>query len=55
MRQLNVVYGEQRVLDRLDWEMNSGEHWHIVGPNGAGKSTLLSLITGDHPQAIATI
>ena len=50
MRQLNVVYGEQRVLDRLDWEMNSGEHWHIVGPNGAGKSTLLSLITGDHPQ-----
>ncbi len=50
MRQLNVIYGERRVLDRLDWEMNPGEHWHIVGPNGAGKSTLLSLITGDHPQ-----
>jgi molybdate transport system ATP-binding protein len=50
MRQVTVQYEGQRILDRLDWQLQSGEHWHIVGPNGAGKSTLLSLITGDHPQ-----
>ncbi|MFC5707461.1 molybdate ABC transporter ATP-binding protein ModF [Aeromonas eucrenophila] len=50
MRKLRVAYGEQVVIDGLDWTIAEGEHWQLVGPNGAGKSTLLSLITGDHPQ-----
>lgn len=50
MRALRVAYGEQVVIEGLDWTMGEGEHWQLVGPNGAGKSTLLSLITGDHPQ-----
>ena len=50
MRNLRVVYGEQLVIDGLDWTIGEGEHWQLVGPNGAGKSTLLALITGDHPQ-----
>lgn len=45
-----VSYNDQRIIDGLDWQVNTGEHWHILGPNGAGKSTLLSLVTGDHPQ-----
>ncbi|MGY3942951.1 molybdate ABC transporter ATP-binding protein ModF [Aeromonas tecta] len=50
MRKLRVAYGEQVVIDGLDWTIAPGQHWQLVGPNGAGKSTLLSLITGDHPQ-----
>ncbi|MFM4962917.1 molybdate ABC transporter ATP-binding protein ModF [Aeromonas bivalvium] len=50
MRKLRIAYGEQVVIDGLDWTIAAGEHWQLVGPNGAGKSTLLSLITGDHPQ-----
>ncbi|WP_127959729.1 molybdate ABC transporter ATP-binding protein ModF [Serratia microhaemolytica] len=45
-----VSYGERPIINRLNWQVNHGEHWQIIGPNGAGKSTLLSLITGDHPQ-----
>ncbi|ATG73719.1 molybdate ABC transporter ATP-binding protein ModF [Zobellella denitrificans] len=50
MRDIKVSYGDKRILDGLNWQVNPGEHWQIVGPNGAGKSTLLSLVTGDHPQ-----
>ena len=46
-----VTYGRTRILENLNWTLNSGENWAIVGPNGAGKTTLLSLIAGDNPQA----
>lgn len=45
-----VAWNDRAVIDGLNWQVNSGEHWQIIGPNGAGKSTLLSLVTGDHPQ-----
>jgi ABC-type multidrug transport system fused ATPase/permease subunit len=35
-----------RVIDRLSWQVKSGEIAGIVGPSGAGKSTLLLLILG---------
>ena len=51
MRNVNVRYGENVVLDKFNWSVNQGENWKIIGPNGAGKSTLLSLISGDNLQA----
>ena len=53
MRNVNVRYGENVVLENFNWSVNQGENWKIVGPNGAGKSTLLSLISGDNLQAYA--
>lgn len=50
LRDVVVSYGERPILNRLTWQVEPRQHWHIIGPNGAGKSTLLSLITGDHPQ-----
>ncbi|MBM7455083.1 molybdate transport system ATP-binding protein [Oceanisphaera litoralis] len=50
MRDINISYGDKRILTGLSWQVDPGQHWQIIGPNGAGKSTLLSLVTGDHPQ-----
>lgn len=53
MQAVSVRFGDQSVLDRIDWTVRPGENWALTGPNGAGKSTLLALITGDQLQAYA--
>lgn len=50
MRDVRVAWGDRVVLNRLNWQVRSGEHWLIRGPNGSGKTTLLELITGDNMQ-----
>lgn len=47
---IRVAYGDNTVIDGLDWTIKPGEHWQLSGPNGSGKTCLLNLITGDHPQ-----
>ncbi|MBI3374924.1 MAG: ABC transporter ATP-binding protein [Betaproteobacteria bacterium] len=45
-------FGETRVLDRLDLEVQDGEFLSLLGPSGCGKSTVLKLIAGlDHLDA----
>ena len=53
MMNVNVQYGEKKILQHISWEVKKGERWLLSGPNGAGKSTLLSLVTADNPQAYA--
>lgn len=53
LQNVNIQYGDKRILNNLSWRVEPKQHWWIKGPNGAGKSTLLSLITGDHPQAFS--
>jgi molybdate transport system ATP-binding protein len=53
MINVNVRYGEKKILTNVNWQVKKGERWSLSGPNGAGKSTLLSLITADNPQAYA--
>lgn len=50
MKNVQVAYGGKKVLDTIDWEVNTGDRWVLSGRNGAGKTTLLSLITADNPQ-----
>lgn len=50
MKDVRVAWGDKVVLNRLSWQVRSGEHWLIRGPNGSGKTTLLELITGDNMQ-----
>lgn len=40
------AYGEHKVLNDLDLELDSGEKLVIAGKNGAGKSTLMRIIAG---------
>lgn len=53
MEQIRVKYGENTILDGINWTVLPNEKWALLGPNGSGKSTLLSLITADNPQSYA--
>ena len=43
---VNVAFGAQRVLDRLDWALPAGQVVGLLGRNGAGKTTLLETLLG---------
>ena len=53
MRDVNVGWGDNRVLQDLNWTLRKNEHWLIRGPNGSGKTTFLELITGDNMQVFS--
>lgn len=42
---LTKVYGRQKAVDDISFEMNTGEVLGFLGPNGAGKSTTMRLLT----------
>ncbi|MBO9731636.1 MAG: gliding motility-associated ABC transporter ATP-binding subunit GldA [Chitinophaga sp.] len=47
--ELTKVYGEQRAVDAVSFELKKGEITGFLGPNGAGKSTTMKMITGFLP------
>jgi molybdate transport system ATP-binding protein len=53
MENIHVKYGENTILDGINWTIRPNEKWALLGPNGSGKSTLLSLINADNPQSYA--
>ncbi len=42
---VSFAYGKKKALDKISFNINTGECTLLLGPNGAGKSTLFSLIT----------
>jgi spermidine/putrescine transport system ATP-binding protein len=40
------LYGQKKVLDNLNLEVNDNEILTLLGPNGCGKTTLLNIISG---------
>ncbi|AEW04216.1 ABC transporter related protein [Sulfobacillus acidophilus DSM 10332] len=46
LQNIRYVRGSRVILDNIQWQMKSGDHWVILGANGSGKTTLLSLILG---------
>lgn len=51
---LTKVYGEQRAVDGISFEVNKGEVLGFLGPNGAGKSTTMKMLTCFIPQTSGT-
>lgn len=46
VRNVHKKFGECRVLEGVNLEINKSERVGIIGPNGAGKTTLFNIITG---------
>src|SRR3984893_3653287 len=40
------VYGEQKAVNNISFEIEKGEIVGFLGPNGAGKSTTMKIVTG---------
>ncbi len=52
---VSKLYGEQKALDKVSFEVKSGEIVGFLGPNGAGKSTMMKIITGFIPPSEGSV
>src|SRR5688572_6817678 len=50
VKNITKIYGKQRALDNISFNVASGEIVGFLGPNGAGKSTMMKILTGYIPQ-----
>jgi ABC-2 type transport system ATP-binding protein len=46
---LTKIYGEQKAIDKLSFQVEKGQILGFLGPNGAGKSTTMKILTGYLP------
>ncbi len=49
------LYGSQKALDNVSFEIKTGEIVGFLGPNGAGKSTMMKIITGFMPPTTGKV
>lgn len=52
---LTKLYGEQKAVNDISFEVHSGEILGFLGPNGAGKSTTMKIITTFIPQTSGNV
>lgn len=46
VNEVSKSYGNQLALNKVSFEVKSGEITGFLGPNGAGKSTMMKILTG---------
>lgn len=49
VQSLTKIYGTQKAVDHISFELKKGEIVGFLGPNGAGKSTTMKMVTGYLP------
>ena len=45
IQSLTKIYGEQKAVDNLSFEVGGGTILGFLGPNGAGKSTTMKMVS----------
>lgn len=55
MSAVSKSFGGRAVLDRVDFDLRSGEVHALLGENGAGKSTLMNVLAGLYAADAGTI
>lgn len=55
VKNLSKIYGTQKAVNNLSFEVKSGEIVGFLGPNGAGKSTTMKIATCYLPPSKGTI
>jgi ABC-2 type transport system ATP-binding protein len=55
VQRVTKLYGEQKALDNVSFEIKTGEIVGFLGPNGAGKSTMMKIITGFIPPSSGNV
>ena len=55
VQSVTKLYGEQKALNNVSFEVKTGEIVGFIGPNGAGKSTMMKIITGFIPASSGSI
>lgn len=51
VKNVTKLYGQQKALDNVSFDIHKGQVAGFIGPNGAGKSTMMKIITGYIPPA----
>lgn len=54
VKDLTKIYGSQKAIDTLDFEVKKGEIVGFLGPNGAGKTTTMKILTCFMPASSGT-
>ncbi len=49
LENVHQAYGERKIYEGLNLDIERGERTVLIGPNGAGKSTLMKIIAGELP------
>lgn len=52
---ITKLYGTQKALDDVSFQVDSGNIVGFLGPNGAGKSTMMKIITCFIPQSAGSV
>ncbi|MGT2933060.1 sugar ABC transporter ATP-binding protein [Streptococcus catagoni] len=55
MRDISKSFGKNKVLEKIDLLIESGQIHALMGENGAGKSTLMNILTGLFPATSGKI
>src|SRR5436190_13467414 len=50
IQNITKIYGQQKALDSISFEVSTGQVVGFLGPNGAGKSTMMKIISCFIPQ-----
>lgn len=55
VRNLTKLYGQEKAIDDISFDVKNGEILGFLGPNGAGKTTTMKIITCYMPPSAGTV